>query len=281
MFPEILPSGTRRPYTISVDADVPEGATIKVICDGIMPGGAPWHKEYTNPSQDPFDHAMIDRFRPCLYPAPDSLASPFLYAIIIEGDGKRQVFNAEGFADGIETTGCEMMRPKEGRPFIALKSPFLPHATISTSDTEIPFIFEIVGYTPRDSKIVFVLSFTQTDGSVFRQECVGPCRELIRASGAFQIDFQLSASSDGVAPPTVNGIAIEGGRRRHFLSAAQFVAAFGERVLETFQVFVSDDDYAVLTLKPIPPRFDGPPTILHRLHKLHEEGKLKAERSGS
>src|SRR5947209_5054304 len=115
-------SNVTRPYLLSVDADIPDGAAIKILARGRFSAALPWVQEHINPVRAPLLAPSVETFSIDLIPAPDSIAAPFLYAIRVEGDGQSRMLDAEQLAIGIDLPARHwgLTRPKEGRPFLTL-----------------------------------------------------------------------------------------------------------------------------------------------------------------
>lgn len=281
--PQTTLSDVTRPYVISVDADIPEGTSVRVISTGVMPGGAPWSEEFTNPVRAPFTRAWCETLLPILTIAPDSLAAPFLYGVVIEGDGLKTVDDAERLAEvlDIEAMGWVIMRPKNGRPFLTTKSFPLTNADVEASEISRPYMFQVFGNTPHGSRILFSLQGTDGNGTPWKADYEGPCRETVpvQSLGTFGYSLTLLASPRGTHTPCLYGISVEGDGRRFYLSAARLAETLGaHQSLDVFQLLNLSEDQAVLILRPEqlkPSRVIGPPTALLRLDELFQQGKLR------
>ena len=98
MAPHISASDQTLPYVLSVEADIPEGTAIVVTVNGENPDGTLRTDVFTNPVREPLKGVSLDTFSVELRPAPNGFAVPFLYALTVEGDGKKMAFTAEMLA---------------------------------------------------------------------------------------------------------------------------------------------------------------------------------------
>ncbi len=233
----------------------------------------PWHKEYINPQRLPLVTPIFDGFTLGLYAAPDSMAVPFLYAIIVEGDNQKWAFEATSLANNIylSVMGWVLMQPDDERPFLTPSVLF--GAQVSKSDVTRPWMFEVNGYAAAGAELILPVSGRGPDGSRWDKQFRGPCREPLPETlqPHFQIGLSMKASPDGVQTPSLNGIILEGDERRFYLSAAAFTEGLD---MSGLRLLKYSDGNSSLMMQWIEPKFLGWPSITNRLQDLYEKGKL-------
>ncbi len=234
----------------------------------------PWHKEYTNPQRLPLTTPAFEGFTLGLYAAPDSMAVPFLYAIIVEGDNQKWAIEASSLANDrdLSTMGWVLMQPEGERSFLTLS--LFPGARVSKSEVIRPWMFEVDGSVAPGAELIIPVSGVDPDGSRWDKQFLGPCREPLPETlqSSFQFGLWMRPTPDGSQPPYLMGIVFEGDERRFHISAAAFAKWFDT---SDYRLIEYSDHESTLTLQPILPKFFGQwPSILKRLDDLYAQGKF-------
>jgi hypothetical protein len=265
-----------RPYVLSVDGDIPDGATVKIVVNGRVAAGLPWQKEYINPQREPLVTPVWESLAITLNKPQNSFSTPFLYALVIEGDSQKWELDANEIVGNgdISQHGWCFMKTTNERPYIAY-TPFMG-ARVFKSEITRPWIFEIDASVDAGARLMIALSGTHLDGSTWREEYEAPCREPlpnITLNTNFISGMEFKATPDGFHAPQLYGLVFEGDNRRFYIPPAEFAKNYDS---ENLWVITLPDNESIMTLKPIPPPFRGqPPSILERLMTLHSEGKLR------
>jgi hypothetical protein len=233
--PQIEKSNVTFPFTLSVDADIPEGAKIKVKVSSEVSAGLNQVQNFVNPMQAPLHNSQLRNFDFEILPPPDSIAIPFLYAIIIEGNKQKHIFDAVSLAEvGTRDPLLVLVLPEttpsrpdklgvEKRAYLSRM--LFPGDWVSESQVTRPWAFEVIGDTPSDTQLVVTLTVAEEDGSALEKQYHGSCREPIASTTFRSVSYKavLSASSDGTYTPFFYGLAIEGDGRCYYTSAGSLM----------------------------------------------------------
>ena len=283
--PQIKTSLVTRPWRVSVDADIPPGAQIRVIVNENLAHSSNRRKCYINPKNEPLEGTDITGFSFEIEPPPDSIAIPFLYAIVFKGDGKCWSFSAEELARTARSVpDLVLVDPREPRPSQSqppaksealrpyLTRQLFPGSWVSASEVSRPWVFEVAGDTPGDSQLVVTFSAQEADGSVLEKQFVGPCRESLASTTFHAVSYEMTlyASSDGRFTPFLYGVAIEGDARCFFSPVSELVYSSENSHLAPPQVLK-----AARFFDPPPlPDYSDSPEALKQLTQMFEQGKL-------
>ena len=290
MTPQISQSEVTRPYVVSVEGDIPEGAQIVLKVIGTVPGGGEWTKTYVNPRREELATSQVIGFSFQLLPPKGSVAVPFLYAIVFEGDGTKRIYSAQTLAE-VEAGPSDlvfMLPPSESRNW-AMKNyqelnptqPYLtrqlfPQTWVSRSEITRPWMLEVMGSVPDDAAIIVTMKLTEADGSVLVKSFHAPCREALASTSFVEFSYtaELRATSDGISTPFFHGLSIEGDERCFYSSASEMmepkqVLPSRAVVRQAYRHFESPP-----VLSP-----GGYPSALIRLLEMHKLQELKPDAS--
>jgi len=291
-------SDVTRPYVLSVEGEIPAGSQIRILVRGELPGSAPWAKVYVNPQSEPLVTQHIVGFSFEIHPPPHSIAVPFLYAIVIEGDGQKWSINAEELARvGGNQRDLVLVQPEAdstegasgscGRAYLTRR--LFPAAWVALSQVRRPWVFEVIGDTPDDSQIVVTLTAQESDGSVLEKQFHGPCREPLASTTLHSVQYTvtLHASSDGSYTPFFHGLAIEGDGRCFYTTVNELMH---EDPSEEHTLDIPETQSISGHLSPIPvrqvcrhfeplplPESLGYPEAFSQLVQMHARGELAGD----
>jgi hypothetical protein len=278
--PKTTYSFVTRPYLISVEADIPRGARVEVLIDGILPGSLQWQKRYVNPRQEVLTAPNFQFKAIQITPPPNSIATPFLYEIVVEGDNRKHTFTAEILAPVLDMSvgGLVLMKQDDGKSYITKR--MFPGAKVSKSDVTRPWMIEIVGHAPDDAQIIVPMAAKQADGLSWEKNVIGPCVEPLPFTFSSDLTFMwrfpaLIPTSDGTGTPFFYGIAVMGDERRFSIPIKTLFS--GGEVPEEYVYIENSETDEVLFLRPQMPEHFGFPTALMRLGDLFQQGKLRPE----
>ena len=108
--PDTESSEVTRPFVVSVDADIPPGARVLLQLDGINGAGQPWRQVYLNPHRAIVPTPVFTALGLGVHPPPNNLAVPLVYAVIIEGHGRKRIYTAEALYQAADPSRVEAAR---------------------------------------------------------------------------------------------------------------------------------------------------------------------------
>ncbi len=171
------------------------------------------------------------------------------------------------------------------RAYLTLPHPILG-SLVSISETQKPYVVDVDGGGFGDSCLRVTVAVGDVRGQERERviEVRGEAktgfttREELPVSSleSFRFGLDLRASSDGIHPTALCGIALEGDRRRFYLSAADLV---GEAPIPDALELIrfQNSPATILTLKSQPPKFFEFPSAMTRLCEMFQRGELNPE----
>lgn len=272
-------SEVERPYLISVDADIPPGCTIKVVSTGTMPGGAPWKEEYVNPKRERIEIAWTNSFSFQFTYPPGSIAFPFFYSIVIEGDRIKRTLPAEHLMAGNAPEGHPfvLMPAKNGRTFVTVNH--IPGTLVSLSSVGRPWIVSLSAYVPTTCHVDLTLLVQLRNGQYATITVDGTQPQALPFTDFINLQNKLTFSGDGRSTPVITGFAIDGDGRRYFWPA-QAMGTSNPPSIENFLRGPHPDNKAYFnTAQPVT-NASLPPAI-NRLTEMFNRGEFKIDNTDS
>ena len=112
-------SPVQRPMRVSVEADTPSGSTVLLLVECLDRFGQVIREVFRNPDHQIVPTPVLKRIGLQVEVPPGNLSVPFIYAVIVEGNGWQHVYDAQTLfyarekdaGDGVKTNGLQLMLP--------------------------------------------------------------------------------------------------------------------------------------------------------------------------
>ena len=292
----------KRPFLISLEADIPPASAVILDVECRDHLGKLWGEQWRNPYQQITPTPKIEKVRFGLQLTKGNLGVPFIYSLIIEGDGERRIYDAEAlFAaatkDMAQRTIFSLMTQElfdeidhfapslnqsgtTGRSYLTF-TPF-HGALVRKSETERPLMVEVDGGGFSDSLLRVEVGGQTISGEEWSQtievpgaEYYAPTREelTVDSIGPLSFGVEMRPSSSGHHATSLSGIAFEGDKRRFYIPAADIVE---ERTLpESMRLLrFSNSRASALTLEFHRDKFSDFLSALPKLMEMFRNGEL-------
>lgn len=295
-------SDVKRPFLISIEADIPSSSAVILDVECRDHLGKLRTEQWRNPHRQIMPTPKVEKVRFGLQLTKGNLGVPFIYSLIIEGDGERRIYGAEAlFAtvtkDETQRNFFTLMTQElfdEIDHFspslsqnITMERSYLTYtpfhgALVRQSETERPLIVEVDGGGFSDSLLRVEVGGQTILGKEWSQtievpgsDHYAPTREelVVDSIGPLSFGVQMRPSSSGHHATSLSGIAFEGDKRRFYIPAADIVE---ERTLPDSMRLLrfSNSRASSLTLKFETPKFSSFPSALPKLMEMFRNGEL-------